>query len=246
MRGGVAVAVLAALPALALDVPPVPTRCVTDYSGRFSSASLVRAEAALAGLHRAYGHQVIAVFFPSLEGETLEDFTVRCAEAWRVGRRGLDDGVIFFAFLADRRMRLEVGYGLEASLTDAVARRLLDSAVRPHFAVGDYDGGVVALARALGGIFAGAPVPAVRGRSRPVASLAVLAIVLGVVIVLRIAAGSAGLSATRPRSRWPHWGSPMGGVGGGFRSGGFGGGGGFGGFSPGGGGFGGGGASGSW
>ena len=136
MKAPFALACLLALPSFALEVPPVPTRYATDYSGRLEGAGLARAEAALAELERAHGHQVIAVFFASLENEALEDFTIRCAEAWRVGRRGLDDGVIFFAFLADRRMRLEVGYGLEATVTDAVARRLLDGAVRPHFARG--------------------------------------------------------------------------------------------------------------
>ena len=97
------------------------------------------------------GHQVIAVLFPSLEGESLEDFTIRCAERWKVGRKGLDDGVIFFAFLDDRRMRLEVGYGLEEKVPDALAGRLLDDVVKPAFARGDYGGGVIALAGALEG-----------------------------------------------------------------------------------------------
>ncbi len=247
MKATFALAFLVALPALALEVPPLPARFAHDYSGRVDGAGLARAEAALAELERTHGHQVIAVFFSTLDGEALEDFTIRCAEAWRVGRSGLDDGVIFFAFLADRRMRLEVGYGLEEVVTDAVARRLLDGTLRPHFARGDYTGGVEAMARALGRIFSGSPAPAARDRSRPILGLAVLVIILGILVVVLIAAGAAGSPpSARPGRRRPSWGTSAGGFGGGFRPGGFGGGGGFGGFSPGGGGFGGGGASGSW
>lgn len=240
-----ALALSVGLPALALEVPPVPSRYVTDFAGRLEPAVVQRGEAALAELERKHGHQVIAVFFPSLEGEALEDFTIRCAEAWRVGRAGLDNGVVFFAFLAERRMRLEVGYGLEGSIPDAVARRLLDHTVRPHFARGDYGGGVLALAAALEQIFSGSPPPAARSERRPVFGLIVLAIILIVfILVLKLAAAASGPPPTRLGGRRSSgWGSAPGGFGAGYGGGGLGG---FGGFSPGGGGFGGGGASGSW
>jgi len=217
MKAPLALAFLLALPSLALEIPPAPTRYATDYSGSLDGAGLARAEAALAALERAHGHQVIAAFFTSLEGEALEDFTMRCAEAWRVGRRGLDDGVIFFAFLADRRMRLEVGYGLEATVTDATARRLLDGAVRPHFAKGDYGGGVAALAEALGQVFSGSPPPTVPPRGRPLLGLALLAVIIVVFLLLLVVADAVG----RPPSAWTgrrrsSWGTPMGGFGGGF------------------------------
>ncbi len=233
------------LPALALDVPPVPTRYLSDFTGRLDQADVQRGEAALADLERKHGHQVIAVFFPSLEGEVLEDFTIRCAEAWRVGRAGLDNGVVFFAFLAERRMRLEVGYGLEGSIPDAVARRLLDHAVRPHFARGDYGGGVLALAGALEQIFSGSPPPSAGGERRPFFGLILLAIILIVFIfLLAMAAAAGGPPPTRLGGRRSsRWGGVPGGFGAGYGGGGLGG---FGGFSPGGGGFGGGGASGSW
>lgn len=247
MKAISALAFLVAMPLHALEVLPVPARFASDYSGRVDAADLARADAALADLERTYGHQVIAVYFPGLEGEPLGDFTMRCAEAWRVGRQSLDNGVIFFAFLAERRMRLEVGYGLEGQVTDAVSRRLLDRTVRPSFASGDYAGGVVALANALGQIFSGSPAAAPPARRRPIAGLIVLAIILAIFVVLLIVAGAAsGPPSALVGRRRGSWGPSTGGFGGGFGGRGIGASGGFGGFSAGGGGFGGGGASGSW
>lgn len=245
-RNGLAALVLfVGLPVLALDVPPVPTRYVTDLTGTLNSAAVQRGETALAELERDHGHQVIAVFFPSLEGEALEDFTIRCAETWRVGRSGLDDGVIFFAFLAERRMRLEVGYGLEEKIPDAAARRLLDHTVRPYFASGDFGGGLVALAEALRQTFSGSPPATVESGRRTVLRLIVLAVILVVfVVLLLLAAAASGPAPTRLGGRRQvAWKTGAGGFGAGYGGGGVGG---FGGFSPGGGSFGGGGASGSW
>lgn len=233
--------VLAAAPLAALQVPPTPTRYVTDLAGVVAGDG-AEAEARLAALEQQTGHQVIAVIFRSLEGEALEDYTVRCAEAWRVGRKGLDDGVILFAFVDDRRMRLEVGYGLEGTIPDAVASRLLRNVVRPRFAEGDYGGGVVALADALARLFRGEPPPAERERhSSPLPFLIMLVLVL----VLLSVAGR----ASRYGGRRGGWGGRRGGGGIYWGGSGWGGGGGWsggGGFSAGGGGFGGGGASGSW
>jgi len=206
---------------------------LTDTAGAISAAQSDGIEKQLAGIEQSTGHQVIAVFFPSLEGEALEEFTIRCADAWKVGRKGIDDGVIFFAFVRDHRMRLEVGYGLEAKVPDAIAHRLLDETVKPEFARGDYAGGVAALARDLESIFRGEALPqrAERARSAP-PPVALIAIVV-LVLLLRVLTGGG-------RRRWG--GGSGGWYGGGFSGGGFSGGG----FSAGGGSFGGGGASGSW
>jgi uncharacterized protein len=221
-------------------VPPTPREYVTDYAGVIGRQQATAIDDRLAQLERQTGHQVIAVFFPSLEGEPLEDFTIRCAERWKVGRKGLDDGAIFFAFVRDRRMRLEVGYGLEDKVPDAIASRLLDEDVRPAFAAGDFGGGVVALAGALESIFRGAapPPPARPGRSSGGVPGAVVLIVI--VLLLRALLGGR-------RRYWGGFGGWGGFSGGGFSGGGSSGGG-FsgGGFSAGGGSFGGGGASGGW
>jgi uncharacterized protein len=239
MRSRLAIAaLLVSSSALALEVPPVPTSYVSDYAGVLGATGRAQVEEKLAAIERSSGHQVVAAFFPSLEGEPLEDFTIRCAERWRVGRKGLDDGVIFFAFVNDRRMRLEVGYGLEGKIPDAIARRLLDNTVRPAFARGDYAGGVVALAADLSRIFAGDRPSAVVRRHRQDPGPFLIIVLFVVIGLLRRLMGG-----RRLRGRRGYWGPFWGG---GFGGGGFGGGFGGGGFSAGGGSFGGGGASGSW
>jgi len=229
---------LAALPtcaALALEVPPTPREYVTDFAGVIARQQVTAIDERLQGLEQRTGHQVIAVFFPSLEDEPLEDFTIRCAERWKVGRKGLDDGIIFFAFVRDRRMRLEVGYGLEDKVPDAVASRLLDNVVRPEFARGDFGGGVVALAGGLAGIFRGEPPPRpVRGTRSSPTFPAVIAVVVLFLLVRALRSSRGGW-----RGGFGGWGGFSGG---GFSGGGFSGGG----FSSGGGSFGGGGTSGSW
>ena len=216
--------------AFALEVPPTPSEYLTDYAQVIGPQQEASIDERLAGLEKSTGHQVIAVFFPSLDGEPLEDFTIRCAERWKVGRKGLDDGVIFFAFVRDRRMRLEVGYGLEEKIPDALAIQLLDGVVRPSFAAGDFAGGVLALVETLDGIFRGeAPsTPTRRTGTRPGIPLVVAIVIL--ILLMRAMGGS----------RRRRWGGPGGW--GGFSGGGWSGGG----FSGGGGSFGGGGASGSW
>ncbi|HUK13824.1 MAG TPA: TPM domain-containing protein [Thermoanaerobaculaceae bacterium] len=230
---------LSAGAAAALDVPPVPTRYLTDLAGVIRPGQADGIEQRLAAIETASGHQVLAVIFPSLEGEPLEDFTIRCAQSWKVGRKGIDDGVIFFAFIRDRRMRLEVGYGLESKVPDAIARRILDNAVRPAFAAGDYGGGVTAMAESLQRVFAGEPLPQRRPhRGSPDATLLIVAIAAVVLLRVLFARGRTfgGIG------RGGYWGG-MGGLGG---FGGSGGGWSGGGFSSGGGSFGGGGSSGSW
>jgi uncharacterized protein len=233
---------LVAAAAAALEVPPPPDHYFTDYAGVVPAARAAEAEARLAAIEKSTGHQVIAAIFPSLGDESLEDFTIRVAERWKVGRRKLDDGVIFFAFLAERRMRIEVGYGLEEKITDALSTRLLADTVKPAFRKGDYAGGVIALADALAGVFRGEPPPErteKRGKGSPFGALAIVLLI----VVLQLAARRSRYSAWRSGG----WTNRRGPWGGGFGGGGFGGGGfGGGGFGGGGGSFGGGGASGSW
>lgn len=224
---------LIASAAAALEVPPTPDRYVTDLAGAVRADKRREIDDRLAAIEARTRHQVIAVFLPSLEGDSMEDFTIRCAEKWKVGRKGIDDGVIFFAFVQDRKMRLEVGYGLEDKVPDAIASRLLRDVVRPHFAQGDMGGGVIALADALERIFRGEAPPPAReqrhsSRGGPPAGIIFLVVLF---LILRLLFG-------RSRGRyWGGWGGGGGWSGGGFSGGGF---------SGGGGSFGGGGASGSW
>jgi uncharacterized protein len=195
---------------------------------------------------------VIAIF-PSLQGESLEDFSIRLAERWRIGDKKLDNGVILLVFVKDRRLRMEVGYGLEAVLPDAVAAQIISNQIGPRFREGRWGDGLMA---AVDAVFAridtrGASAPPQRhafGMSPWVLGLLVI-FGLAALMLAREAGGGGRRNAYSAGGR-RGWGSPpiflppMGGSGGS----GWGGGGGDsgGGFSGGGGSFGGGGASGQW
>jgi uncharacterized protein len=256
--GAVAVtaAQTAGAPAPAASTPSPPTHFVTDGAGFLSASAQDELEARLARYERDTGHQVLLWIGQTTAGEPIEPWAARAFAAWRVGRKGLDDGVAVFVLAADRRVRIEVGYGVEDRLPDAVAARIIGDEMIPRLRAGDRDGaaraGVSGVLAAVGGE-TGAPRDAARApASRPEMSWAEL-IVLGLVGILVL-----GLLVTNPQlalmllMTLDSHGSRGGGWGGGSRGGGFGGGwggggwGGGGGFSGGGGRSGGGGASGSW
>ncbi|HSE96505.1 MAG TPA: TPM domain-containing protein, partial [Methylomirabilota bacterium] len=128
----------------ALRVPPPPDRRINDYAGALSAAEREALERKLVAAEGATRNQVVVATFRSLEGESLEDYSIRLAQAWRVGQKGLDNGVIFLVFVDDRRMRLEVGYGLEPTLTDAIASSILRDVVAPRFREGRLADGISA------------------------------------------------------------------------------------------------------
>ncbi len=235
-----------------LRVPPPPHRRINDYAGVLSPAQRDALERALADRERTSSNQIVVAVFRSLEGESLEDFSIRLAQAWRVGQKGLDNGVIFLVFVDDRKMRIEVGYGLEGMLTDAITSSILRDVVATRFREGKLaDGigaGLDAIERAIAGTYR--PVARSQGRGSPAAGYG------GLVMLLVVLAGL-GLAVVPPlffyqsgvrRRGWTGgrsgWGGPMAGGGGWGSGGGVSRGGG--GFSGGGGSFGGGGASGSW
>jgi len=230
---------------LAVGVPPLRGR-VNDYAQLLSSQQSASLERLLSKFEQETGHQVVILTIPSLAGENIEGFGIRLADTWKIGKKGFDNGVILIVAQQDRKLRLEVGYGLEGVLPDAVASRILRDFIIPRFRAQDYSGGIVAGTEAVLKVIRREPLPATARKTAqnaaPVAPLVILAIVLAFFGIL-----VAFSPKTRRRSDiWGTHGShytPMG-WGGRFRgSGGFGGGGGF---SGGGGGFGGGGASGSW
>lgn len=231
------------------EVPEKPARWVTDRAGVLSPSAAAAIDAKLEAFEKAQGSQVLVAIFPALpENEVLEAYTQRVAEAWGVGRSAEDDGVVLFLFVADRALRLEVGYGLEGALTDLESKRILQDTLIPHLRNGDYDGGFAAAADAIVAAIQGEYTvdPAARpagGGSSTGGSLGLFVLILVVLILLSAARSRAGRH--RHRSGWGDGGWGGGGWGGGgFGSGGFGGGGG--GFSSGGGSFGGGGASARW
>jgi uncharacterized protein len=130
--------------AFALDIPVVPDGYVTDHAHLLSPTAKQKLEQILSGFEAQSTNQIVVATFPSLEGEAVEDFSIRLAEQWKVGEKGKDNGVIFLIFKEDRQMRIEVGYGLESVLPDALAGQILDQEVRPYFQKLDYEAGIFA------------------------------------------------------------------------------------------------------
>src|SRR5499427_8074555 len=129
-------AALAAPAAAALPIPPAPDHRINDYANVLSAAERDRLEDKLRARERESSNQIVVAIFRSLQGENLEDYSIRLAQAWRIGQKGLDNGVIFLVFLDDRKMRIEVGYGLEPTLTDAVSSSIIRNVVAPRFREG--------------------------------------------------------------------------------------------------------------
>jgi hypothetical protein len=117
----------------ALEVPPPPTQWATDRAGLLSPTELDLLNAKLRDFEQASGAQFFIYVFPSLEGEPVEDFTIRCAEAWKVGQKKYDNGLILFVFAREKIIRVEVGYGLEGAVTDAISSRAIREYIAPHF-----------------------------------------------------------------------------------------------------------------
>jgi uncharacterized protein len=127
----------------ALDVPPLRGR-VNDYAKLLSQERARALEAQLEKFEQETGHQIAVLTIPSLEGDSLEDFSIRVAESWKIGKKGFDNGAILLVARDDRRLRIEVGYGLEGVLPDAIASRIIREAITPRFRSGDYTGGIEA------------------------------------------------------------------------------------------------------
>ncbi len=266
----VLVALLVVVPAwAAFEVPPPPPRFLYDGAGILSPAERQQLEERLLQLDRERGLQVGVAILPSLEGEPLEEATLKIAEAWKPGHEGRDDGVLFAVFVKDRRMRIEVGYGLEGAIPDVTAGRILRERVAPEFRAGRFAAGIRRGIDAIAAAAAGEtlPPPPRTGRRGEANTVVVVLVTLfqlffAALMVLtffarRIVARERKLHPqAKVREHVPWWvwflvfqaGAGTGRRhGGGFSGGGWGGGGGFsGGGGFGGGSFGGGGASGGW
>lgn len=241
---------LVAALAAALEVPPSPNQWVTDTAGILGSeASTLNAK--LRAFEERTGHQFIVYTIPSLEGGSVEDFTIRAADEWKVGQAKYDNGLILFVFPRDRKMRIEVGYGLEGTVTDAISSRVMREELAPAFQREQYALGInSAVDRLISIIEEGTdPVPVSRpGGPQPLRIPFWVFILVPFVVIFVLGPISRSRACCfGPACMMPFMtgGSTYGGGRGGFGGGGFGGGG-FGGFSGGGGGFGGGGATGSW
>lgn len=229
-------------------IPPVPDRYFNDYAGVVGSATVARLNQTLEDFERKTSNQILVAVYAKMESDSsIEDYTVRVAQAWRVGQKAKNNGAILFVFIQDRKMFLQVGYGLEGALPDALAKRIIEDEIKPRFKAGDYAGGlsagVAAIMAATQGEYHGnGQTAGGKAHGAPAAIVVVFFVVLLIAFLL---------IAGRRRNYGPGFGYGGWTMGsGGFSSGGGswggGGGGGGGGFSAGGGSFGGGGAGGSW
>lgn len=211
---------------------PALTGRVVDEANLIDAQTEQALTTRLEAHERASGNQVVVVTVPNLQGAEIEDFGYQLGRTWGIGQKGEDNGALLIVAQAERKVRIEVGYGLEGELTDAISANIIHSIILPHFRQGRFNDGIeagtYAMIEALGNEYEMREPVAQRERVHPVSLIFMIAIFI---LFPRLGAlfGLASLGRGR------------GGFGGGFGSGGFGGG-----FGGGGGGFGGGGASGGW
>ena len=140
-------------------VPPLTGR-VVDLTGMLSSDQIAAQTQRLKDLEKRKGSQVAVLIVPTTQPETIEQYSIRVAEAWKIGRRKIDDGALLVVAKDDHKLRIEVGYGLEGALTDVTARRIIDEVIVPQFRRGDFDGGITAGITRIIGVIDGEPLPA--------------------------------------------------------------------------------------
>jgi uncharacterized protein len=147
---GVSLLMLAfhAIAASALEIPKLQAR-VTDLAGLLTPEEISGLEEKLKRFEASDSTQIAVLIMPSLEGEVLEDFAGRVAEAWRLGQKGRDNGILLFIAMRERQVRIEVGYGLEGNLTDARSRRIIENEIVPNFRRQQYYQGVEACTEAI-------------------------------------------------------------------------------------------------
>jgi uncharacterized protein len=233
--------ILLSSPAFALQVPEKPEGRVSDFTATLSGKEKEILERKLADYERETTNQIAVLLIATLEGDSLEDYSIRLAEKWKVGQKGRNNGVILLVVKNDRKLRIEVGYGLEGALTDALSSSIINNEVTPRFKAGQIfqgiDAGVSAIMAATRGEY---KAPKKRGgppRSSSWGSFWPILLFFGIFVFINFLT----------RRRHSHSAGSRGWTtGGGFWGGGSSGGDAGGGFSGGGGDFGGGGSSGEW
>jgi uncharacterized protein len=248
------VALLATKSQAAEVIPPKPDRYFNDYAGVVSKSAAQRFNEELAQFERETSDQVVVAVFPKMQSDSdIADYTQRVAQAWGVGQKERRNGVVLFVFVQDRKMFIQVGYGLEGALPDVTAFDITEYKIKPHFRNGDYEAGIAAgidsIFKAIRGEYKGSGKTVAEERRGGggmslfyfVFFFIVFVVVLSVISALMRPLSGYGYSSRRGGPIF----FPAGGGGGGWSSG-NGGGGGFSGFSGGGGSFGGGGAGSSW
>jgi uncharacterized protein len=148
-----------ALAAWAEVAVPDLTRRVTDLTATLSADQVAALESKLAAFEAQQGSQIAVLLVPTTAPEDIAQFGIRVAEQWKIGREKVDDGVILVVARDDRKLRLEVGYGLEGAIPDAIARRVIAETITPRFRAGDYYGGIDAGVQQMMRLIEGEPLP---------------------------------------------------------------------------------------
>ncbi|HEX8874621.1 MAG TPA: YgcG family protein [Nitrosospira sp.] len=139
-------------------VPPLKSR-VTDLSGTLSANEAVQLEQKLAAFEAKKGSQIAVLIVPTTQPETIEQYSIRVAEAWKLGRKGIDDGALLVIAKQDRTLRIEVGYGLEGVLPDAIAKRIIEETIVPKLRQGNFAGAIDAGIEKIMSVIQGEPLP---------------------------------------------------------------------------------------
>ena len=147
-----------AVPSGGVAVPPYSAR-VIDLTGTLSGSEVASIEAKLANLETQKGSQIAVLIVPTTAPEEIEQYSIRVADAWKAGRKDIDDGAILLVAKNDRRVRIEVGRGLEGAMPDAIANRIIDENITPRFKAGDFNGGVEAGVDKMIAVVDGEPLP---------------------------------------------------------------------------------------
>ena len=174
-----------------------------------SAGARQRLESELAAFEKTESTQVVLLTVPTLEGEPIEQFGIKVAEAWRIGQKGTDNGVILILSKQDRKIRIEVGRGLEGRLTDLTSGRIIRDEIAPRLKAGDVDGGIsaglVAIMAAVKGEYAATPRDLQHGKrsAPPIFTLLIVALVICVFLgaISRVLSGAAG-AALLPLAAW--------------------------------------------
>jgi uncharacterized protein len=169
-------------------VPPL-TSPVTDVAGIFTPDQSAGLDARLRAFEQAKGSQVAVLVVPTTQPEEIEQYAMRVADAWQLGREGVDDGALLLVATQDRRVRIEVGYGLEGALPDATANRIIDEVIVPAFRGGDYYGGISTGVDRMLRVIEGEPLPEPERRS-PAAGVPGLSQLLPFLFVFALFGGS--------------------------------------------------------
>ena len=188
VAAGVVLALSLVVPETFADVAIPPVARVTDLTGTLSAEQQASLERTLADFEASKGSQIAVLMLPSTKPEEIEQYSIRVADAWKLGRKGVDDGLILIVARDDHRVRIEVGTGLEGAVTDLSSNRIIEEYLRPSFRAGDFYGGIDHAVDRLIGLVDGEPLPAPKRESqRPVRGLSSI---LPILLVLGLFGGT--------------------------------------------------------